>query len=46
MKLAVNAPLFVEHFQAIADLAKDGTFRYGGRTSKPSSCSCPANAAS
>ena len=34
VKLAVNAPLFVEHFQAIADLAKDGTFRYGGRTSE------------
>lgn len=34
MKLAVNAPLFVEHFQAIADLAKDGVFRYGGRTSE------------
>jgi sn-glycerol 3-phosphate transport system substrate-binding protein len=34
VKLAFNAPLFVEHFQAIADLAKDGTFRYGGRTSE------------
>jgi sn-glycerol 3-phosphate transport system substrate-binding protein len=32
--LQFNAPLFVEHFQAIADLAKDGTFRYGGRTSE------------
>jgi sn-glycerol 3-phosphate transport system substrate-binding protein len=34
VELKVNAPLFVEHFQAIADLAKDGTFRYGGRTSE------------
>ena len=34
VKLEFNAPLFVEHFQAIADLAKDGTFRYGGRTSE------------
>ncbi len=34
VKLEVDAPIFVEHFQAIADLAKDGTFRYGGRTSE------------
>lgn len=34
VELAFNAPLFVEHFQSIADLAKDGTFRYGGRTSE------------
>ncbi|MCW0001110.1 sn-glycerol-3-phosphate ABC transporter substrate-binding protein UgpB [Pararhizobium sp. YC-54] len=34
VKLEFNSPLFVEHFQAIADLAKDGTFRYGGRTSE------------
>lgn len=34
VKLEFNAPLFVQHFQAIADLAKDGTFRYGGRTSE------------
>lgn len=32
--LAFNSPLFVQHFQSIADLAKDGTFRYGGRTSE------------
>jgi sn-glycerol 3-phosphate transport system substrate-binding protein len=32
--LAFNSPLFVQHFQAIADLAKDDTFRYGGRTSE------------
>ena len=32
--LQFNSPLFVKHFQAIADLAKDGTFRYGGRTSE------------
>jgi sn-glycerol 3-phosphate transport system substrate-binding protein len=46
VKLEFNSPLFVQHFQSIADLAKDGTFRYGGRTSRPSSCSCPANARS
>ena len=31
VKLEFNSPLFVQHFQSIADLAKDGTFRYGGR---------------
>lgn len=34
VKLEFNSPFFVEHFQTIADLAKDGTFRYGGRTSE------------
>ncbi len=34
VELKVNSALFVQHFQAIADLAKDGTFRYGGRTSE------------
>ncbi|RVI41282.1 sn-glycerol-3-phosphate ABC transporter substrate-binding protein UgpB [Sinorhizobium meliloti] len=34
VKLQINAPLYLEHFQAIADLAKDGAFRYGGRTSE------------
>lgn len=34
VKLAFNAEPFVKHFQTIADLAKDGTFRYGGRTSE------------
>ena len=34
VKLAFNAEPFVKHFQSIADLAKDGTFRYGGRTSE------------
>jgi sn-glycerol 3-phosphate transport system substrate-binding protein len=34
VKLAFNTPEFVKHFQDIADLAKDGTFRYGGRTSE------------
>lgn len=33
-ELEINKPLFVNHFQALADLAKDGTFRYGGRTSE------------
>ncbi len=32
--LKFNSEPFVKHFQAIADLAKDGTFRYGGRTSE------------
>jgi sn-glycerol 3-phosphate transport system substrate-binding protein len=34
VKLQIDAPIFVDHFQAIADLAKDGTFRYGGRTAE------------
>ena len=34
VELNVIAPQFVEHFQTLADLAKDGTFRYGGRTSE------------
>nr|WP_245294934.1 sn-glycerol-3-phosphate ABC transporter substrate-binding protein UgpB [Pararhizobium antarcticum] len=34
VKLQFNSPLFVQHFQAIADLAKDENFRYGGRTSE------------
>ena len=34
VELLINAPIFVKHFQEIADLAKDGTFRYGGRTSE------------
>ena len=33
-ELKINAPIFVDHFQKIADLAKDGTFKYGGRTSE------------
>ena len=33
-ELMINAPIFVNHFQQIADLAKDGTFKYGGRTSE------------
>ena len=34
VELKFNAPLFAEHFQSIADLAKEGVFRYGGRTSE------------
>ena len=34
VELQINAPIFVNHFQAIADLAKDGMFNYGGRTSE------------
>ena len=33
-ELKLNAPIYVNHFQALADLAKDGTFKYGGRTSE------------
>jgi sn-glycerol 3-phosphate transport system substrate-binding protein len=33
-ELLINAPIFVDHFQEIADLAEDGTFKYGGRTSE------------
>ncbi len=33
-ELLINAPIYVNHFQALADLAKDGTFKYGGRTSE------------
>lgn len=32
--LAINSEPFVKHFQSIADLAKEGAFRYGGRTSE------------
>jgi sn-glycerol 3-phosphate transport system substrate-binding protein len=34
VKLEINTPFYIQHFQAIADLAKDGVFRYGGRTSE------------
>ena len=34
VELKINAPIFVKHFQEIADLAKDGAFKYGGRTSE------------
>ncbi|MBA3446864.1 MAG: sn-glycerol-3-phosphate ABC transporter substrate-binding protein UgpB [Pseudaminobacter sp.] len=34
VELKINAPAFVAHFQTIADLAKEGVFRYGGRTSE------------
>lgn len=34
VELKFNSPVFVKHFQSLADLAKDGTFRYGGRTSE------------
>lgn len=33
-ELTFNTPMFVNHFQQIADLAQDGTFKYGGRTSE------------
>jgi sn-glycerol 3-phosphate transport system substrate-binding protein len=33
-ELAVDGPLFVKHFQELADLAKEGVFVYGGRTSE------------
>ncbi|MBX3578000.1 MAG: sn-glycerol-3-phosphate ABC transporter substrate-binding protein UgpB [Rhizobiaceae bacterium] len=34
VQLTINTEPFVKHFQTIADLAKDGVFRYGGRTSE------------
>lgn len=34
VELKINAPAFVKHFQTLADLAKEGVFRYGGRTSE------------
>ncbi|MCO6393024.1 sn-glycerol-3-phosphate ABC transporter substrate-binding protein UgpB [Aliihoeflea aestuarii] len=34
VELKVNEGMFVTHFQNIADLAADDTFRYGGRTSE------------
>ncbi len=33
-ELALDGPLFVKHFQELADLAKEGVFVYGGRTSE------------
>lgn len=34
VELEIDAPLFEQHFQSLADLAKEGVFRYGGRTSE------------
>ena len=34
VKLQLDAPIYVEHFQDLADLAQEGVFRYGGRTSE------------
>ena len=33
-ELRIDGPLFVKHFQELADLAKEGVFVYGGRTSE------------
>jgi sn-glycerol 3-phosphate transport system substrate-binding protein len=33
-ELAIDGPLFVKHFQELADLGKEGVFVYGGRTSE------------
>lgn len=33
-ELKVDSPLFVKHLQELADLSRDGVFRYGGRTSE------------
>lgn len=33
IELKINGPLYVKHMQEIADLARDGVFQYGGRTS-------------
>jgi sn-glycerol 3-phosphate transport system substrate-binding protein len=34
IELKINSPIFVKHMQEIADLAKEGVFKYGGRTSE------------
>jgi sn-glycerol 3-phosphate transport system substrate-binding protein len=34
IELTINTPIFVSHMQEIADLAEEGVFRYGGRTSE------------
>ena len=34
VELKIDSPFYIQHFQSIADLSKDGTFRYGGRTSE------------
>jgi sn-glycerol 3-phosphate transport system substrate-binding protein len=34
MELEIDAPLFVKHFQELADLASEEVFRYAGRTSE------------
>jgi len=34
MQLSFNTPVFVKHFQDIADLAKEKVFKYAGRTSE------------
>jgi sn-glycerol 3-phosphate transport system substrate-binding protein len=34
IELTFNSPVFVKHMQDIADLAKEGVFKYGGRTSE------------
>ena len=33
-ELQIDSPLYAKHFQEIADLAKEGVFVYGGRTSE------------
>ena len=33
-ELAIDSPLYVKHFSELADLAKEGVFVYGGRTSE------------
>ena len=34
VELLINKPIYVKHFQALADLQKEGVFRYGGRTAE------------
>lgn len=34
IELKINAPLFVRHFNELGQLALEGVFRYGGRTSE------------
>src|SRR5687767_9270208 len=34
IELKINGPIFVKHWQEMADLAEEGVFKYGGRTSE------------
>jgi sn-glycerol 3-phosphate transport system substrate-binding protein len=34
IELQINAPVYVKHFQELADLSAERVFRYGGRTSE------------
>jgi sn-glycerol 3-phosphate transport system substrate-binding protein len=34
IELTINGPIFVKHMQELTDLAQEGVFKYGGRTSE------------